>query len=356
MTYQSEKVLVVDDDESIRELVGRMLERDGYLHKTAASAEEALEILQEEEIALVISDINMPGKTGIDLLREVKDSYKDIAVMMATAVDDRNVAIQSLYMGAFGYVTKPFNKNELMINVTNALRRRELEIENRRHSEELESTVSLRTAELQQSREETIHKLARAAEFRDNETAQHTVRVGNFCEILAQSAGQDDVFCKELRIAAQLHDVGKIGISDTILLKPGKLTASEFEEIKKHCEIGYRILEDSKSEVLNLGAVIALTHHEKFNGSGYPKGLSQQDIPLVGRITAICDVFDALTSHRVYKAAMPVEQALEILKKEREEHFDPEILDLFLSNLEKIIIVKEQYKDSHTSTLDGDNE
>ncbi len=288
MKQKNEQILVVEDDESMQELIVRFVEREGYLCRRVSSAEEALEILPQDDFALIISDINMPGKTGIDLLSEVTATYNDMAVIMATAVGDRNVAIQSLNMGAYGYIIKPFDRNELVINITNALRRRKLEIENRMHREQLEALVSARTEELQQSRAETIHKLATAAEFRDNETAQHTTRMGYLCEILAKRAGQPLALCKTLKVAAQLHDVGKIGISDTILLKKGKLTVDEFEQIKKHTEIGYRILKGSRSETLNLGAIVAFNHHEKFNGTGYPRGLKGNAIPLVGRIAAIC--------------------------------------------------------------------
>jgi putative two-component system response regulator len=346
MDEKCEMILVVDDDEAMRGLIVRFLERDGHQYRKAGSAEEALQVLEEEEFALLISDINMPGKTGLDLLKEVRNNHPDLAVIMATAVDDRNVAIESLFMGAYGYITKPFNRNELTINVTNALRRRKLEIENRAHSEKLEALVSARTEELKLSRAETIHKLARAAEFRDNETAQHTIRMGNFCEILARSGGLEEEICNNIKIAAQLHDVGKIGISDTILLKKGKLTDEEFREIQKHPEIGYRILKDSKSEILNMGAEIALTHHEKYDGSGYPHGLKGREIPVVGRLSAVCDVFDALTSKRVYKPAMSVQDAFALLRSERGTHFDPVYVDLFFENSEKILRVKEQFKDA----------
>jgi len=339
------KVLIVDDDVPMQELIGRMLDCDGYPYVTASCGEEALEILKREEFALMISDINMPGKTGIDLLQDVHKTYINMAVLLVTAVDIRTLAVRSLHMGAFGYVIKPFSRNELIINVNNALWRRELEIKNRMHSDELERLVSARTEELEHSRTETIQKLGRAAEFRDNETAQHTIRMGHYCQILAQSTGQSKEFSKKIKIAGQLHDVGKIGIPDAILFKSGKLTSNEFDTIKKHTVIGYRILVDSKSEVLNLGAVIALTHHEKFNGGGYPGGLREYAIPLAGRIAAICDVFDALTSRRVYKFAISVEVALDILRQERGEHFDPELIDLFFKNIKKIMSVKDEFKD-----------
>lgn len=336
----SRKILIVDDEEEILELVGRVLEKEGYQHRSALNADQALDTLKEDNIALMLCDINMPGKSGIELLRLSRELYRDLAVVMATALDDRSTAIQTLKMGAYGYVTKPFERNELIINIVNALRRRELEIDNRRHREELEQLVAERAAEVKESREETIQRLAKAAEFRDNETAHHTIRMGRYCQIVAQKARLSGEICEMLRLAAPLHDVGKIGISDTILLKPGKLTPDEFEAIKEHSVIGYRILRGSKSNLLNLGASIAWTHHEKFDGTGYPRGLKGRAIPVEGRISAIADVFDALTSERVYKSAISIDETLKILREGRGRHFDPELLDLFLDNMDEIRRIK----------------
>lgn len=345
MTERKANILVVDDEKAMRSLVGRILEREGYIYNTAFDVDDATAKLEGEDFELLISDINMPGKTGIDLLKIAAEKYPDMAVMMVTAIDDRGTAIQALQMGAYGYVVKPFEVNEFVINIANALRRRELELYSRRRNEILEMLVDERTKELQESKEETIQKLARAAEFRDNETAQHTNRMGQYCGLIAQKAGLPEAECEVIRVASVLHDVGKIGIPDKILLKPDKLTFEEFEIIKEHSVIGYRILGDSKSEVLNAGAVIALTHHEKFNGKGYPGGLSGKVIPLSGRIAAICDVFDALTSQRVYKPAMPVEKALTILREESGEHFDPELLKLFLENIGTVLAIREEFAD-----------
>lgn len=346
MEEQKQKILIVDDEPVICELIGRIVKSEKYPYSTAADADNALESLEKDDYGLMICDINMPGKSGIDLLRIVHEKYRDLAVVMATAVDDRSIAIQTLHMGAYGYVIKPFERNELIINIANALRRRELEIENRRHREELESLVAERTEELHSSWEETILRLASVSEFRDNQTAQHTVRMGEYCCLLARKAGLPEEKCQMIRVAAPLHDVGKVGLPDSILLKPGELSEEEFEQVKGHSVIGNLILGESKSEILNLGARIALTHHEKFNGTGYPAGLKGHDIPLVGRIAAICDVFDALTFERVYKSALPVDIALDILKEERGEHFDPELLDLFLSNIDEIVAIKEQFADT----------
>jgi putative two-component system response regulator len=339
------KILIVDDEENVRLLISRIVAGEGYACEIAASADEALAKLAGDDYSLLVSDINMPGQDGIALLRNVRQNYPDLAVIMVTAVDNRLTAKETLAMGAYGYVIKPFERNALIINIVNALRRRELEIASRRHSEELEALVQQRTAELWQSRDETIQKLAKAAEFRDNETAQHTIRVGEYCGILAREMGLADDYCERIRAAAPLHDVGKIGIPDSILLKPGRLTPEEFDVIKTHSEIGYRILGDSLSEVLNLGGVISLTHHEKYNGKGYPNGLSGNFIPLVGRIAAICDVFDALTTKRVYKDAMTVDEAMVIIREERGQHFDPDLVDLFEKNLAGMVAVRNKYTD-----------
>jgi putative two-component system response regulator len=342
---QQNKILIVDDEENVRVMVGRIVASEGYPFATAADVDQALAMLALDQYSLLISDINMPGQNGIFLLRTVQENYPDLAVIMVTAVDDRATAKETLLMGAYGYVIKPFERSVLVINIVNALRRRELEIANRRHSQELETLVMDRTTELWQARDETIQKLAKAAEFRDNDTARHTIRVGEYCGIMARKAGLASDFCERIRAAAPLHDVGKIGIPDNILLKPGKLTVEEFSIIKRHPEIGYRILGDSLSEVLNLGALISLTHHEKFNGSGYPGGLRGDTIPIAGRIAAICDVFDALTCIRVYKAAMPVAEALTLIQSERGQHFDPELIDLFVDNFPAIEAVRQEFAD-----------
>jgi putative two-component system response regulator len=338
-------ILIVDDDADICRLIGRIVADEGYNFAVASCSSEALVNLANGHYSLLITDINMPGEDGIFLLRTAKQMYPDLAVIMVTAVDNRLTAKETLAMGAYGYIIKPFERNVLIIDIINALRRRELEIASHRHSEKLEALVQQRTTELWQARDETIQKLAKAAEFRDNETAHHTVRVGEYCGLLAQELGLAGDFCEQVRAAAPLHDVGKIGIPDHILLKPGPLTAEEFTVIKTHPQIGYHLLGDSLSEVLNMGGVISLTHHEKWNGSGYPNGLSGEYIPLVGRIAAICDVFDALTSKRVYKAAMSVEEAVVILIEERGRHFEPALLDLFVKKLDQMVAIRDRFAD-----------
>jgi putative two-component system response regulator len=345
MDSTKQRILIVDDESQIREVIAAIVDMEGYLFSLAEDAETALEQLDKQHIDLLISDINMIGMSGVELLGITMQRYPDLAVIMVTGVDDRETAIETLETGAYGYVTKPFQANELIINISNALRRRQLEIENRRHREELEILVDERTKELFKSREESIHILSKVAEFRDKELASHTIRMGLYSEQLALLGGLSDATSRRIRDAAPLHDVGKIGISDSILLKPGKLTDDEFAVMKAHSEIGYRILSESTSEILSLGAEIALTHHEKFDGSGYPQGLVGKNIPISGRIAAICDVFDALTTKRVYKDAMSTHEALEIIKKGRDTHFDPNILDNFLNNFEIFSEIRKRLSD-----------
>jgi putative two-component system response regulator len=347
------EILIVDDDPNICNLVEEILKEEGYNCKKAGNANEAVDYLTEEEFSLVISDISMPGKTGLELLGFIKETYPDLAVIMLTGLDDRRTGTLALQSGAFAYLIKPFSKNELLINVENAIRQSELKSTNRRYTIELERLVKERTQhlvfaeqEIKESQEETIHRLANAAEFRDNETAEHTKRMAYYCSTLAGNLNRPKEFCDQIRMAAPLHDVGKIGISDTILLKPGKLTTQEFEIIKPHAAIGYRILDGSHSTLLKLGASIAITHHEKYDGTGYPNGLSGKDIPAEGRIAAICDVFDALTSDRVYKKAIDVHKAIDMMRNQSGCHFDPEYLNVFIDSMDEILVIKNRFAEN----------
>ena len=350
MTENKTRILVVDDDTMLCQLLNRWLAKEGYECVSAYSGEEALKRLNESDFALMITDINMPGITGMELLSRIRGRFNDMVSIVASAVDDRSIAINALELDALAYIIKPLSKTETLISVENALRHRQLERENQEYSEEmsllvLEQTKDLRRKEeeIRLSRDETLRCLGRAAEFRDDDTAQHTLRVGRYCELLAEKYELEPELCRLIGAAGPLHDVGKIGIPDQILLKPGKLTPEEFEVIKTHCEIGRRILGDSTSELLQLAANIAYTHHEKIDGSGYPAGLKGEDIPIAGRITAICDVFDALTFDRVYKKAFPIERAVDILQEGSGSHFDASLLNHFLMSLDEILDIRQRY-------------
>jgi putative two-component system response regulator len=296
----------------------------------------------------------MPGESGIDFTREVLARFPDTAVVMVTGMDDRKYADVAIELGAYGYVLKPFKPNELIINVGNALRRRTLEIENRGHRERLEQTVLDRTAalrdtiaqletsetELRRLREETIRRLSWAAEFRNQETGEHIVRMSLYCTLLARVAGLDADRAEMIRIASPMHDVGKIGVPDRILLKSGRLTEDERKVMQGHTEIGHRILAGSGVELLDLAALMALTHHERMDGTGYPRGLSGDEIPIEGRITAVADVFDALTSDRIYRQAFQPDEARATMLEGRGTQFDAALLDLFFDSFDDVLAIR----------------
>lgn len=353
-------ILIVDDEEPIRRVIGYLLSPHGYPVDFAADAREARKKLDTHPFALMLCDVNMPGESGMDLVRNILSERPETAAIMVTGLDSSVLANAAIEVGAFGYIVKPFESSEVLINVANALRRRKLELENRFHRENLEDIVRTRTIALQQaldwlersekelrlSREETIQRLAIAAEFRDSSTARHIHRMSHYCELLARRCGLSSDRCDLIRTASPMHDIGKIGTPDHVLLKPGKFTQEEFGVIAQHAEIGYRILSGSDSELLKVAATIAWTHHERFDGTGYPRGLKGEAIPIEGRIASIADAFDALTTQRVYKPAFEIGHTIELMLKHRGEHFDPELLDLFFSSTDELVRIRDQYADS----------
>jgi putative two-component system response regulator len=356
---ERKNILVVDDEEPIRRLLAYFLENHGYTVTLATDAREARQRLAEQPYALILCDVNMPGESGMDLLHAVRGEHVHTAVIMVTGLDSQVLANAALEMGAFGYIVKPFEANEVLIDVANALRRRRLELEREAQRNNLEEIVRARTMALQQalewlersekelrlSREETIQRLAIAAEFRDSATAQHIQRMSHYCELLARRYGLSPDRCDLIRTASPMHDIGKIGTPDHVLLKPGKFTPEEFNVIAQHAEIGYRILGGSDADLLKVAAVIAWTHHERWDGSGYPRQLKGEAIPIEGRIASVADAFDALTTERVYKPAFPFDQAVEFMRKHRSVHYDPELIDVFLSSLDEIKRIHDQYAD-----------
>ncbi len=357
---ETERILVVDDEEPIRTLLARLLGAQGYDCVTAEDAAAARRLLSASSIALVLTDVKMPGASGFDLAHEIHLDYPDTAVVLVTGVDDRRFAEAALAQGAYGYVLKPFKENELLISVANALRRRALEIENRQHRERLEHTVLERTAtlretisqleasesEARQLREETIRRLSWAAEFRNQETGQHIVRMSLYCALLARLHGFGTERAELVRIASPMHDVGKIGIPDRILLKPGPLTDEERTVMEAHAEMGYRILAGSDVELLELAALMALTHHERIDGNGYPRRLAGEEIPVEGRIAAVADVFDALTSDRVYRPAYRPEEARELMLEGRGTQFDADLLDRFFGAWDDVLAIRRATADN----------
>lgn len=343
-------VLIVDDDSAIRQMIARILERAGHTCYEASDPSAALALADLYLFGLVMCDVNMPGGSGLDLVRALRARHPDIAVLMVSGMDDPRTAAMATDSGAYGYIVKPFQRNEIVIAAANALQRRHLEIENRAHRQHLELLVAERTTDLtatverltqveqalRDSQEEAIRRLAQAAEFRDPMTGAHLNRMSRTCELLAERAGLGKTRSELIRIASPMHDIGKIGVPDEILRKPGKLTEPEMEQMRKHPVIGSEILAGSASELLRLGGLIALTHHERWDGTGYPCSLSGEKIPVEGRIVAIADVFDALTSERPYKAAFSVDESLSIMCEGRGKHFDPDLLDVFLDLADEV--------------------
>jgi putative two-component system response regulator len=336
------RILVVDDEPHVGRLVSQLLSAKGYPSQVCDDSAKAIELIDSGNFALVVSDINMPGLTGIELLSRIKRSRPDVAFIMLTALDDHSTAVRSLELGAYGYIVKPFEANELFINVSNALRRRELELERDRYEERLERDVRERTAEIRAAQEQVIVRLVTASGFRDEETGNHIRRMGEYAAILARAAGWDEKAVEAIRLAAPMHDVGKIGVADAILRKPGKLTAEEYERMQEHTRIGAGILEGSRITLLDLAREIALFHHERWDGTGYPHGLRGEAIPESARIVAVCDVYDALATDRVYRRAYPEEKALTFMEEGRATQFDPRILDLFLGRLPEFHAVRER--------------
>lgn len=353
------RVLIVEDDETLRRSVRRSLEGAGHEVLEAGAVPEARSLLYEVGIELVLCDITLPGDSGLELVRWLSYALPEVAVVMLTGMDDPAVAREALEMGAYGYLVKPTRPNEVLINVVSGLKRRELELARRQHVRELEAKLLVRgtalrdmVKQLEQAKasvagaeQEAVDRLVTALTLRSEETGAHIRRVGRYAAVLAERCGIEAWSGDEMRMAAMLHDVGKIGIPDAILLKPGHLDAEEFEVIKRHCALGYALLAEGQARVLELGACIALAHHERWDGAGYPSGLHGQRIPVEGRIAAVADVFDALTSHRVYRPAMSFDQATEILLTERGRQFDPDLVELFLDSLEAIAMIRSDHPD-----------
>jgi putative two-component system response regulator len=351
MDLKQDTLLIVDDEELIRQLLRVKFSGENYQCLTAVNGIEAIELIKGIQIAVVLLDINMPGKTGIETLQDIKTLKPDTEVIMATAINDIEIALKCLRLGAYDYVIKPFNLEELIHITKRAQEHRRLILENRSYQLELEKKVAERTEELRQALDklkaaslDTIFRLSRAAEYKDEDTGMHIRRIGRYAAQIAETMGLPAEQIESFLYAAPMHDIGKIGIPDHILLKPGTLTPQEWEIMKQHTIIGANILEGAASEIIKQGAVIALNHHEKWDGSGYPNGLKGENIPLAGRITAIVDVFDALTSKRPYRLqSFSVPEALKMIEENVGKQFDPEIYRALQGSLKNILAIKEHH-------------
>jgi putative two-component system response regulator len=355
------RILVVDDESTMRRLLEKLLRMEGYDVSLASSGEQALADLFKHGADTVLLDMRMPGMTGLEVCRQIRSHPRTLhtPVVFITAVNDRELRRRGMEAGADDFLSKPFDEVELLARIRNSVRVRRYYDNLEQQREQLEQAVRERTAalgeaiakltqsqaDLRASQEETIYRLSRAAEFRDDETGQHLQRMSRYCQLIGRRIGLDESTCELLRIASPMHDVGKLGIPDRILLKPGRLTPEEFAVMKGHAEIGYRILVGSDASPLKMAATIAYTHHEKWDGNGYPRGLRGEEIPLHGRIAAVADVFDALTSARPYKPAWKLEDALELMRTNRGAHFDPNLVDAFFDALPEVLEIRARFVD-----------
>lgn len=340
----NEHVLIVDDEEMIRDLLSTALLQEKYVCYQAGNVDEAFVILGEQQIDLVISDIMMPGRSGVELLRDLKKVDPDIAVLMITGLSDMNTAMECIHLGADDYITKPFGINRVVLTVKNLIERRSLAIEKKNYQISLEFKVMEQTEQIRKTMNDlhhaydnTLTALVKALDAREKEVGSHSERVMNYSTFLGEKLGITGKELEVLSKGALLHDIGKIGITDNILLKPGKLDDHEWTEMRKHPQVGYAILSEIK--FLKGPAEIILSHHERFDGIGYPKQLKGDQIPIGARIFAVVDTLDAMTSDRPYRRALPFEAVSQEIIKFSGSQFDPDIASLFLS------ITRKQWED-----------
>ncbi|MEE9273782.1 MAG: HD domain-containing phosphohydrolase, partial [bacterium] len=354
------RILIVDDDSRFRILLRSMLESLGYESEDARDGFEALAKVRLG-FDLVLLDIVMPGIDGFEVVRQMREDPEtaDTPVLIMTGLGGREDRIRSIQVGANDFLSKPVEAVELSVRMSFLLKMQEAQDEIKRHRFELEAMLEKRTATLRRSLDdmakaqrqaheaqlETIHRLAVAAEFKDKETGAHIRRMSHYCSVIARGIGLPPSEAEVIFRASPMHDVGKLGIPDEKLLKPGKLEADEWKIMKQHTIIGSRILSGSESELLQAGERIALSHHERWDGTGYPSGIAEDEIPIGGRICSVGDVFDALTSKRPYKEAFPNEEAFSILREGRGTHFDPTVIDAFFENVDEIEDIQKRYQE-----------
>jgi putative nucleotidyltransferase with HDIG domain len=340
MPLETEKILIVDDEPNIRTILSRHLSKVGYSCTIAENSQNAMEMLDATQYALVITDIRMPGRDGVWLLQALKAKWPDTAVLMITALDDSQIAINCLKLGAYDYLIKPLHLEEVTLATQSALEKRRLVVENKHYQEELESKVVERTAKLQEALAElelnydhTLEALVAALDAREHETGNHSKRVAQYTLLLSDPFDMSKTDRQDIYRGAFLHDLGKIGVSDNILLKPGKLTADEWTEMQRHPSIGYNILK--QIGFLDGALKTVISHHERFDGKGYPKGLRGQEIPLGARIFSVADAFDTMTTDRPYRKALTYAASRDEILRCSGSQFDPKVVEAFLKITER---------------------
>ena len=357
---KSSKILVVDDEDRNLYLMEALLAPLECNVLFASNGEEALEMVHKNGPDLILLDIMMPKLDGFEVARRLKSNEltKGIPIVMVTALRDVEDRVRALEAGADDFLSKPVDKVELIARVKSLLKIKSYYDHLFQCRRDLEEEVEIKTRQIQKAYEEAKHasletviRLSRAAEYKDEETGAHIRRLSHYAAALAKKVELEEDMVEIILYAAPMHDIGKIGIPETILLKQGKLDPDEWEIMKQHTTIGAQILQGSKADFIRFAEIIAFTHHEKWDGSGYPQGLKGEEIPLIGRIVAVVDVFDALTTKRPYRDALPVEDSFSFIEERRGTHFDPDLVDAFISIKNEILSIKAQHKESQESLL-----
>ncbi len=349
-------VLIIDDQtvsQLILQEVVRTIDSDSDIRIQCFSDPiKALSWSSENTVDLVLTDFMMPQMDGIEFTGNFRQipNCMDTPIIMVTCIEDKSVRYRALESGATDFLTKPIDQHECRARCINLLKLREQQLIIKDRAKWLENEVAKKTKEITHREKETLLRLAKAGEFRDEETGNHVIRMAEFSYLIASKLELDSKFCEVIRQAAAMHDIGKIGVPDTVLLKPGKLNSVESNIMRKHSQIGYDILKNSTSEYIRTGSIIALNHHERYDGNGYPQGLAGEAIPIEARAAAVADVFDALQSARPYKSAWPMERTLEYLRFQRGKHFDPNCIDAFLFQLDKVVAIQKQLPDKTFSS------
>jgi len=345
--YENIIAISIDDNEQNLMLLEAFADQIDLPIKSFIDPVKAFEFVENNDVDIIFTDFMMPKLNGLELVEKIRLTNNSTPIIMITAAGE-DVRGDALNAGATDFLNKPLDLNDFIVRTRNLLALRDAQNKLANRAKILEIEVQKATEELREREHESLIVLGKTAEFKDPETASHIARVAHYSKLLAKQYGLSEEIQDEIFYAAPFHDIGKVGIKDSILLKPAQLTEEEFVIMKTHATIGYEILKDSKSKYLKMGASIALSHHEKYNGLGYPNNIKGEDIPIEGRIVAIADVFDALVSIRPYKKEWSFEDAVSLLQKEKGKHFDPHLVDLFIENIDSIKEIYTHFQEETT--------
>lgn len=344
--YEKLKIVSIDDNTVNLLLIEKMASDIGFKVVSFSNPLVGLDYINKNHVDVIIVDYMMPEMHGVDFVRNVRLVHSDIPIIMITAVaDNSNLKLEAIEAGATEFLSKPVNPSEFKARMRNMAQLRISQLMLKDKALLLQSEVDKAVSMIRDREQEALNVLGRASEYKDPETAAHILRVAQYAKMMMEGIGGDEEQVELILYAAPLHDIGKIGIPDNILNKCGSLTNHEFEIMKTHTYKGYLMLQNTRSQFLRAGGEVALSHHERYDGNGYPKGLVGEDIPLLGRIVAIADVFDAVMSKRPYKDPWPLERAIDLIKHERGKHFDPKLVDIFLENIYHVESIRTEYVD-----------